>query len=980
MFHKADIFWRVIILCVVLATPRLSMAQDTVNMRYADHQNFSRIVFDWPDRVTYHAQIKDDKLEIIFDKPNVPNWHDLPNDPLNNMKAPTYQIEGGKLIVTFTVKRGAELKDFRSGTKIGFDVLAGNEALSSPADKIRPAGKQSADHAVIQETLPKDIMPKNINHDNINKNPNPPLQHAPKEASITPAGDLKLSVNRTWDNMELSYPWGDNTNAAVFIRDNILWVVFDEKRKIDQTDLDRFIGQRILSARQLDHPYMTVLMYEIVPDQHVKARKTGATWKIDLKKLVTPPFIPILSSTQRSKKNKGENYFYAVEDTGEVLFIEDPIIGDDMAIIPVHGSSQGVLQSQKFVEFESLATAQGIAVSLIGDNISIVKYRNGISVTSKDGLALSQSALSNKLDIMDGAGEDAGDEGHLIDFAQWKKGPVEGGDYYANKHELLYRLSNSTDSSRSVARWNLAKFYLANGRYRESFGIMNVMLDDYPKLRENPEFRATLAVTNVLMHRYKEASHLLDHKSFISAQDMYLWKAVVNNKLGKYKEAFEDYKKGADVLLSQAPKDQIRFLFAAINAAHELGDRDFVEFSLSLLKKLPLNAEQLTEVDYWRAVLERDAGNLPAAEDILQHVAKAGIRETAARAKFDLINMDLKDKKIDSAEAVDRLEKLRFAWRGDDFELDLLSKLADLYVQQKEFNLGLQTLKLAVTFFEGSKKTDVLTRQMGKIYSDLFLHGGANVMDPVKAVALYSEFRELIPLGKEGDDMTRRLADRLVSLDLLKEAASLLDHQIKFRLKGGAQAVVASRLAMIYLLDSRPNDALGILRATRDSQTPDDIENRRTMIEARALIQLGRYEEADVLIGSYNTPEAEDLRSDIYWKSSNWKKYISHSNKLLNGRYKNEAELTSKERLAILRLSAAYVINQDKAGVKKLRDHYKADMDKGLYGDIFDVITAERQRSDMNVRRLTKSIASISKLESFMESYKAEFTHNDLPN
>ncbi len=398
-----------------------------------------------------------------------------------------------------------------------------------------------------------------------------------------------------------------------------------------------------------------------------------------------------------------------------------------------------------------------------------------------------------------------------------------------------------------------------------------------------------------------------------------------------------------------------------------------MEFSLSMMKNLPLTAAQLTEVDYWRALLERDSGDILKAEETLRGLVKAGVRQTAAWAKLDLINMDLESKKIDGIEAIDQLEKLRFSWRGDDFELELLSRLGDLYVAQKDFNTGLQTLKLAVTFFDGSPKTVALTRQMTQIYSDLFLDGGADVMDPIKAVALYSEFRELIPLGKDGDNMTRRLADRLVSLDLLEEAAELLKHQIKFRLQGVAQSVVASRLAMIYLLDSRPDDALGILRATRNSQIPDDIQDNRKMIEARALVELDRYDEAEVLIEDYRSREAGDLRSDIYWKSENWGKYISHSNALLGNRYQSDESLSPKERLAVLRLSVAYVISGDKTGVKTLRNRYKAQMDNGLYGDTFEVITAERQLTDLNVRRLTQSIASVAKLETFMESYKAEF-------
>ena len=39
--------------------------------------------------------------------------------------------------------------------------------------------------------------------------------------------------------------------------------------------------------------------------------------------------------------------------------------------------------------------------------------------------------------------------------------------------------------------------------------------------------------------------------------------------------------------------------------------------------------------------------------------------------------------------------------------------------------------------------------------------------------AMFYEFRELTPIGRRGDELIRRLADRLASIDLLDQAAEL---------------------------------------------------------------------------------------------------------------------------------------------------------------------------------------------------------------
>ena len=79
---------------------------------------------------------------------------------------------------------------------------------------------------------------------------------------------------------------------------------------------------------------------------------------------------------------------------------------------------------------------------------------------------------------------------------------------------------------------------------------------------------------------------------------------------------------------------------------------------------------------------------------------------------------------------------------------------------------------------------DVLFEEATRIYS------GTNV-PAVDALGLFYDFRELTPPGRRGDEMIRRLSDRLVSVDLLDQAADLLQHQVDHRLQGAARAQVA---------------------------------------------------------------------------------------------------------------------------------------------------------------------------------------------
>src|ERR1043166_962460 len=92
-------------------------------------------------------------------------------------------------------------------------------------------------------------------------------------------------------------------------------------------------------------------------------------------------------------------------------------------------------------------------------------------------------------------------------------------------------------------------------------------------------------------------------------------------------------------------------------------------------------------------------------------------------------------------------------------------------------------------------------------FEALFLGGKADALPPVEALSLFYDFRAPPPVGRRGDEMIRRLADRLVSVDLLDQAAALLQHQVDHRLQGAARAQIAGRLAVIYLLGRKPDPA-----------------------------------------------------------------------------------------------------------------------------------------------------------------------------
>src|SRR5258708_11610557 len=83
------------------------------------------------------------------------------------------------------------------------------------------------------------------------------------------------------------------------------------------------------------------------------------------------------------------------------------------------------------------------------------------------------------------------------------------------------------------------------------------------------------------------------------------------------------------------------------------------------------------------------------------------------------------------------------------------------------------------------------------LFAQLFLSPKGDDIPPIDALGMFYEYRELTPIGRRGDEMIRRLAERLVGVDLLDQAAELLRYQVDKRLEGAARAQGAARLAMV---------------------------------------------------------------------------------------------------------------------------------------------------------------------------------------
>ena len=243
-----------------------------------------------------------------------------------------------------------------------------------------------------------------------------------------------------------------------------------------------------------------------------------------------------------------------------------------------------------------------------------------------------------------------------------------------------------------------------------------------------------------------------------------------------------------------------------------------------------------------------------------------------------------------------------------------------------------------------ARPDSALTRQIqdeaAATFDALFLTNKGDTMPAIDALALFYDFRELTPIGARGDEMIRRLADRLVSVDLLDQAADLLQYQVDHRLEGAARAQVATRLAVIYLMDRKPDRALAVLRASRTGGLSNDLRDQRLLLEARALSDLTRYDLALEVVADVNGRPAERLRADILWAAKRYDEAAEQIELMYGDRYKDFTPLNDDERADIMRAEIGYALASDQLGLGRFRDKYAAKMAATPDAHAFQVVSA----------------------------------------
>jgi hypothetical protein len=227
--------------------------------------------------------------------------------------------------------------------------------------------------------------------------------------------------------------------------------------------------------------------------------------------------------------------------------------------------------------------------------------------------------------------------------------------------------------------------------------------------------------------------------------------------------------------------------------------------------------------------------------------------------------------------------------------------------------------------------------------------------------------------------MVRKLAKRLVDVDLLDQAAELLKYQADNRLDGVPRAEVATDLAVIQLMNRKPEDALIALASSRTTLLPNGLNAERRVVEARALAQLGRYDHALEILGKDNGAEAAEVRAEVAWKQRDWPLAGKLIEARLGDRWKSETPLTPEEETKVLRAGAAYSLAGDDAALTRLRTRYSRFTDEARAPAAMRVALSGADEVNLTNARFAQAVSDADAFAGWVQRMKKRFADKPTP-
>ncbi len=750
-----------------------------------------------------------------------------------------------------------------------------------------------------------------------------------KDSQIT----LDVLTEISQDNDEIIFNWQIPVNATVFLREDKLWVIFDKEAQVKFINVKNATSSLVATIQQLPldtNTSATFIVLEIKNRSNsiASVKRDGNKWIIKISAdSKSGRLMEDIKQYTLYKKTTDEKCasvcidFYSKYTN--LISYTDPFVGDDISVVPE--SDAVSLDSHSFVDFALFDTLTGIALQHLNDDLTLTIDGKTLCVLGKTFLNISNTA---SITIKNADDFDrfyySSDSDNII---------INVNDYMVDKNDFMMRLRNiytiinqASDIDTKVnGLLNLSLFLFANGWYNEAntvfklayhynngnigdsyiiktFAVaINFMCGDFTRADEI----ARSIHFDLIPIRHRSEVNFWSNLSKVKVQsanssgNLQYTIHRLTSKLEKHKQNFLSHY--SDYLID-------KIAFSVVDTATT---DNITSDALALIRFLSargLERQEKNHLSYYLGLLLKNNGSSNAARsnfDIcsLDHTDVY----LYVRCNFERINSMFKSHEITRRDYINELQKLSAIWRGDGFELQILSTLASTYYDGGDIP---NAIRIWQTIFLNKPDTTVAftaIKQAGQAFSEYFLQHNNS---PLRSLAFFYEFKNMLPLGEDGDNIIIKIAYYMIDLDLLDDAARVMHYQIKNRLLGINREKIINALTNVYIKAGKAESAIQVV--DQYTNFPFNMNNplfvERKYLYARALMESKQYMDMFALLYDDNSIQADDVRSTGFFASEDWVKFNDSSEPYLYSiRYRDRNnKLSVEDNLKILKQAISY--------------------------------------------------------------------------
>lgn len=999
-------------LLFVFLWPVTGVAAEVVRARVGEHDGYTRLVLAGSKRLPYDLSQSGAQVKVSYKQAADYQPSFGAGDQFKNVSG--IDVAGvDPLTLTFNIPADSKVQHFYVSNRLIIDIYE-SQSRAQPKQAQNSAAKQMPKPPEPKKEEPKESKPvepmateklasvaepdqsslKPASQDGHEEEPpkqemakptmpSVPVREIKTEPILLPVETNKLTQGKVLAPAILNMSSTSGFDTAAYVHGGRLWAVPVPSGYVS-ANLSGAGAKNVEPLETIKQGEQTLYTVAYPANIELRSEGSGILWNYVLsdQKPTEPPI-----ELERHFANDHGELLWPAKTASGVHKVKDPLTGVEITVVTVGDGHEYAGEARDFVDFSLLHSPVGLALMPKRDDLSVTLEKEGVKISRPGGLALSTDRdveMAKTIRALDYQSKSGGVRGeNILPLSNWA---LEDDEALENKRQnTLSQLYDLSEGRRAEAVLSLAKSYLAHGQGLKALGFLDLAQMYVPGIENNAGYQAIRGAAKTLEGQSESGFLILSDPELKKYPDLEMWRSYALADLGDWQQAIDAKPDDMSELYNYPPHVLARLGLGLAEVALRAGEVRNATNLISIVErhKDELKPSEQAVLKYLMGEQYRQRDNAKETKKLWKELAEGDDRLHRAKAGLALTRLLVDEGELSPAKAVDKLERLRFSWRGDDLEALINYWLGKTYFEDKQYAKGLGILREAASYAAGNVLGERITNEMSDLFAGIFLNADENGLSPLDAVALYEQFPELLPPGDVGHEVVKALAEHLVKSELHNRAAGLLRHQLDHRIRDPQERYkLASRLASIYLLDSEPEEAVEMIEIARseygalpDAQKSPERELGVSLLRARALSRSGKQDEAIAFLdGLEPNDDINRLRADIAWVSGYWPIAAQALGDLiLDSKITLDRPLLEDEQDLIMNRAIALNLAGDRISLQNVRQRYMDQMKHTPLAETFDVVTRPRQRVTLADKQTLLSIVAETDLFSdFLQGYEAE--------